>query len=168
MRSTRRDALKALGVTLAVVTVGGVETLARADARQANLRRRTDRPFADLKGAQFASSTVKSVGAVEDGSIPVTLVDAQGHSFVVEVLRHDPSSPPSVARAGSLAVYMKVGRGQRVTREEHGLATMALAAELARREALGAPVPSLASLTERAAFRTTRSAAAPPPPLRTA
>ena len=157
MRSTRRDALKALGVTLAVATVGGVETLARAAAEPQVPARHSPTPeapspFADLEGARFAQCTVTRVGPVEEGSIPVTFVDSQGESFIVDVLRHDPVSP-GVARAGSLAVYMKVGRTRRPTREPHGLAAMALAVELAGREAAGEPVPGLLTLSERAALR---------------
>jgi len=158
MRSTRRDALKALGVTLAVATVGGVETLARAATEPPLPRRKAppaneaDPPFADLKGARFAGCTVTNVAPVEQGTVPVTFVDSHGKSFVVDVLRHDPASP-GVARAGSLAVFMKVGRTRRPTREEHGLAAMALAVELAGREAAGAAVPSLLTLSERAALR---------------
>lgn len=159
MRSTRRDALKAFGVTLAVATVGGVETLARAAAAEPQVPARktapandAEHPFADLTGVQFAQCTVKEVGRVEEGTVPVTFADSQGKSFIVDVLRHDPGSP-GVARAGSLAVYMKVGRTRRPTREEHGLAAMALAAELAGRESAGAPVPRLLTLNERAALR---------------
>jgi hypothetical protein len=109
-------------------------------------------PLGDLEGAEFATCTVTSVGAIEHGAIPVTLRDANGQAFTVDVLRHDASSP-GVARGGSLAVYMKVGRRQQPTREEHGLAAMALAAELGRREAAGAAPPALLTLKERAAAR---------------
>jgi hypothetical protein len=156
MRSTRRDAVKALGITVAAVTLGGVERLAQAAVPVPTRRRKPDQLFNDLEGVRFGSCAVKNVGAVVDGSIGVTLVDAQGQSFLVEVLRDDPSAP-GLAQAGSLAVYMKVGRSQKATCEEHGLATLALAAELGRREAAGAPVPRLHTLTERAAFRGARS-----------
>ncbi len=58
-----------------------------------------------------------------------------------------------MARGGSLAVYMKVGTSRRATNEQHGLAAMALAAELGRREGAGCPVPAVLTLRERAAAR---------------
>jgi hypothetical protein len=160
MRSTRRSTLKALGVTAGAVALGSFETLARA-ASSAHTQARGDAdprgdaagPWADLKGAVFATATVTDVGPIEHGSIPVTFVDSQGQSFVVDVLRHD-AARPGVARAGTLSVYMRVGKGQRATHEAHGLTAMAFAAELARREERGAPVPSLLTLTERAPVRT--------------
>jgi hypothetical protein len=165
MKSTRRDALKALGITVAVATFGSLEAWIRnalaENAAPGNANREPQRGsapadqgyFADLEGRPFATCTLKVVGDVEHGTVPVQFVDGQGQSFTVDVLRHDPSSP-GVARAGSLGVYMKVGRGQRATREDHGLAAMALAAELARRELEGRRVPTLLTLSERAAVRT--------------
>jgi hypothetical protein len=164
MTSSRRDALKALGVTVAVATLGGAGVLANAaapersraaaGARKAAIKAAALRPgsFAGLEGAQLASCTVVEVGAIEHGSVPVTFVDTNGANFTVDVLRHDAQSP-GVSQAGSLAVFMRGGHGQTATHEEHGLAAMALAGELARRETAGAVVPSLLTLQERAVVR---------------
>ena len=98
--------------------------------------------------------TKAPAAAVELGQPRGDLTAAERASFTVDVLRHDPASP-GVARAGSLAVYMKVGHGRQVTHEAHGLAAMALASTLAQREAAGAPVPALLTLEERAEVRMT-------------
>ena len=168
MRSSRRDALRALGVAAATATVTGLAPLARAAASRAHAptgkrTRKTPKPqrsaapgdyLADLRGACFAGCTVTDVAAIEHGCVAVTFKDPERASFTVDVLRHDPASP-GVARAGSLAVYMKVGHGRQVTHEAHGLAAMALASTLAQREAAGAPVPALLTLEERAEVRMT-------------
>jgi hypothetical protein len=160
MKSTRRDALKALGVSVGVVALGSVETLARASTRTSPTSRdgRASRDedtalFDGLPGMRFSTCEVTAVGDLEHGTIPIAFVDPQGQTFVVDVLRHDPALP-GVARAGSLGVYIKVGRGQRATDEAHGLAAMALARELAFRQENGARVPALLTLTERAPVRT--------------
>ena len=77
------------------------------------------------------------------------LADADGRTFTVEVMRFDPRVP-GVARAGSLAVYVSNGGGGAIaTDEEHGLGAMALAAEIAKREAAGMHVPELATMSDR-------------------
>ena len=167
MRASRREGLRAIGVTAVVIAVTTRAGLRGASPSSANTTppkkspsRRPDLPpvradgaLAELDGARFAGCLVHDVGAVKDGSIPVTFSDTAGEFFVVDVLRHDPATP-GVARAGSLAVYMNTGSlGHVRTREEHGLAAMALAAELVRRERAGASVPVLVNLTERAAIR---------------
>lgn len=108
--------------------------------------------LAELDGARFAGCLVHDVGVVKHGSVAITFSDAAGEFFVVDILRHDPATP-GVAQAGSLAVYMRIDGQGKPTREEHGLAAMSLAAELARREAAGLPAPSLRTLNERAADR---------------
>jgi hypothetical protein len=147
-----------LGGGLATLARGAVQPLARHRTTElspiAKSARSATSLLQDLRGARFGSCTVTDVAAVEHGSIPVTLIDSQGGSFAVDILRHD-SASPGIARAGSLAVYLKVGQGQQATREEHGLAAMSLAAHLERREAAGAPAPSLLTLHERAAVRAT-------------
>jgi len=162
MRATRRDALTAIGVTAAVTATAGIG-LKRGDPRKQRLTKtsaatREPRWMSELDGARFAGCLVHEVGPVKHGSVPVTFTDATGEFFVVDVLRHDPATP-GVARAGSLAVFMNVGAradaGDRPTIEEHGLAAMALATELSRREEAGAKVPALRTLSERAAIRST-------------
>jgi hypothetical protein len=84
-----------------------------------------------------------------DGVLPIVIADRHGTEFEVEVMRFD-AATPGVARAGSLAVYVNNGGdGDTATYEEHGLAAMALAAEIARREARGDAVAKLRSLRER-------------------
>jgi hypothetical protein len=158
MRSTRRDALKAIGVTATVAGLVSIPALAQAVAapkRQASKGKPKPaeaRWMADLDGRRFAGCLVHEVSAVKHGSVGVTLSDSAGAFFVVDILRHD-AATPGVARAGSLAVYMKIdGQGQ-PTKEEHGLAAMALAAELRRRTAEGLAAPALFTLSERAVDR---------------
>jgi hypothetical protein len=158
MRSTRRDALKAIGLT---ATAAGLVTVPALSAKAGNsLKRpapkRKDTKgtawLAELDGARFAGCLVHDVGALQDGSVAITFSDTAGQFFVVDILRHDPAKP-GVAHAGSLGVYMRIEGEARPTREEHGLAAMALALELGRREALGLPAPRLSTLNERAAVR---------------
>jgi hypothetical protein len=144
----RRDVLKTLGVLASVATVGTLR-MRTADAHGAT-------GFVSLgvaPGMKLASSTVLLVGDVEVGTIPITLVDPDGRSFQLDVLRDDARSP-AVARGGSLAVYVtNSGNGTLTTPEAHGLAAMALAAHLARREANGSPPPALLTLEGRAEQR---------------
>jgi hypothetical protein len=106
--------------------------------------------FDDLPGTKVGRCTVVRVDPVLAGAIPVTLAAADGTEFKVDVLRHD-GETPGVAQGGSLAVFMhNGGSGGKATVEEHGLGAMALAGWLERREALGRPVPVLATLRQRA------------------
>ncbi len=156
MRSTRRDALKAIGVT---ATVAGLVTVPALNAK-AGAPKRAQKPqpqgesswLAHLDGARFAGCLVHGVSPVEHGGVAVTMSDRGGDFFVVDILRHDPAAP-GVAHAGSLAVYMRIDGEARPTREEHGLAAMALALELGRREAAGLSAPTLLTLSERASVR---------------
>jgi hypothetical protein len=159
MRSTRRDALKAIGVTATVAGLVSVPVLKakaatspkRRDSKRAPIAR-TPTWLAELDGARFAGCLVHDVGVVKHGSVAITFSDAAGEFFVVDILRHDPETP-GVAQAGSLAVYMRIDGQGKPTREEHGLAAMSLAAELSRREAAGLPAPALRTLNERAVDR---------------
>ncbi|HEY6463948.1 MAG TPA: hypothetical protein VIY73_27450 [Polyangiaceae bacterium] len=100
-------------------------------------------------GAVFGACSVTGVTAKDDGAVAVALADGSGRSFELELLGHDPHTP-GVARGGSLAVYLNnQGRGVTATVEEHGLAAMALAAHLTRREADGVELPALPTLTDR-------------------
>jgi hypothetical protein len=158
MTTTRREALRAIGVTATVAGLVQVPALT-AKAAVAPKRARTKqaktaapRWLGDLDGARFAGCLVHAVGPVANGSVAVTLSDRSGEFFVVEVLRHD-AATPGVARGGSSAVFMKIDGEARATREEHGLAAMALATELGRREESGLAVPALLTLRQRAAVR---------------
>jgi hypothetical protein len=153
MRVTRREAFLGLGTIGAAVAAGGVVAGANAPtadevARMSRARssgRSTDIPA----GTRVHESTLVRVLDERDGTLPIVLADRHGTEFEVEVMRFD-ASAPGVARAGSLAVYMNNGgNGDIATHEEHGLAAMALAAEIARREANGDAVAKLVSLRER-------------------
>jgi hypothetical protein len=99
--------------------------------------------------ARFGACEVVSLENTKDGAVSVRLADSAGQPFEVELLGYD-SRTPGVARAGSLGVYLNnKGRGSTATIEEHGLAAMALASHLARRQVLGAKLPVLPTLAER-------------------
>jgi hypothetical protein len=99
--------------------------------------------------ARFGACEVLSLENTQDGAVSVRLADSAGQPFEVELLGYD-SRTPGVARAGSLGVYLNnKGRGSTATIEEHGLAAMALASHLARRQVLGAKLPVLPTLAER-------------------
>jgi hypothetical protein len=101
-------------------------------------------------GMKVGRCSVVSVGPIVAGALPVVLKAPDGSVFAVDVLKHDRFSP-GVSRAGSLAVYLNNGGSGRTSSvEEHGLAAMALAKWLARRESLGRQVPLLLTLRERA------------------
>ena len=107
-------------------------------------------------GAKFGTCTVIGVARMEDGAIGVSLSGTDGRRFELEILGHD-ARTPGVARAGSLSVYVNNrGRGDTRTEEEHGLAAMALAAHLARRETAGESLPALPTLAERSRRRAHR------------
>ncbi len=147
MRVTRREAFLGLGTAGAAVVVGGA--LAGAvDTTDAHVVRGLY-STAIPAGTRLHESTLVSVSDERDGTVPIVLADRHGTEFEVEVMRFD-AATPGVARAGSLAVYMNNGGdGDTATHEDHGLAAMALAAEIARREAGGAKVATLVSLAER-------------------
>ncbi len=99
--------------------------------------------------AVFGSCKVIDIGHDAQGAVSVGLQGSDGRRFVLEVLGNDPLTP-GVASAGRLAVYVNNhGTGDTATDEEHGLAAMALAAHLTRREAAGAELPVLPTLSER-------------------
>jgi len=101
--------------------------------------------------ARFGTCEVLGVESTPDRGVGVRLADSAGQPFEVLLLGHDRRTP-GVARAGSLSVYMKnKGDGATATVEEHGLAAMALARHLARREAAGTKLPALPTLTQRLA-----------------
>jgi hypothetical protein len=96
---------------------------------------------------------------VDQGALPFELEDPSGRRFVVEVHRRD-TSVSGIRPAGSLDVFLRNGgTGTTPTDETHGLAAMALASMLAKREAEGRPIPELATIVE-------RWSSDPPPPFR--
>ena len=145
MATTRRDILLGGAVLTSLAALNLVRVSEAAAA--------TDRARLQLQlrpGMRIGPCTLSRVLPVENGALPVELLDPSGRSFVVEVHRWEASAPPGIARAGSLAVYLRNG-GTGVTRtnEAHGLGAMALASLLEARERAGKPVPRLASIVER-------------------
>jgi hypothetical protein len=144
MHHNRRDVLKGLGLAVtAVVAFGGVKLTRLATGGEVR------HALAIAPGTVFGTCTLVRVDKQVRGAVPMLLATANGQTFGVEVMRFDPRMP-GVARAGSLAVYVSNGGGGATrTDEEHGLAAMALAAEIARREARGMDVPALSTMRER-------------------
>jgi hypothetical protein len=146
MSLSRRNLLVSLGVAASAVTalgVSGARLLGGGNVAGA---------LALRPGTRFGSCTLLRVDARAGGAVPMLLAGVDGRTFRVEVMRFDPDvrSPAAVARAGSLAVYLSNGGGgSTATDEEHGLGAMALADEIARREAAGMRVPALATMSER-------------------
>ncbi|HEY8040976.1 MAG TPA: twin-arginine translocation signal domain-containing protein [Polyangiaceae bacterium] len=106
-------------------------------------------PLGVLPGATFASCRVLTVDRSDDGAVRVRLADAGGAPFELQLFAHD-AKTPGVARAGSLAVYVtNQGGGTAATREEHGLAAIALARHLESRERAGARLPKVRALSAR-------------------
>lgn len=152
MRWTRRELLGAMAGALATAgLLGAVDAQAAERARRGEARGSS--AFPELaSGTRLGPCTLVRVLPVERGGVPVVLRDPRGHDFVVEVHRHEPQAP-GIARAGSLAVYLRNGGdGATRTDETHGLGAMALASRLDARERAGGRVPRLASIVERWAF----------------
>jgi len=145
----RRKFLGTVGATAAVLAAA--RTLAGMGGGQGGARTTTE-PLAVagvLPRARFGACEVVSLESMKDGAVSVRFADSAGRPFEVELLGYDPRTP-GVARAGSLGVYLNnKGRGSTATIEEHGLAAMALARHLARRQASGARLPALPTLAER-------------------
>jgi hypothetical protein len=148
MAATRREVLLAIGAAAA-----GAFALREATPRKP--RRSRSRSTSEVAtalpaGMTIGTCTLTSVDPICDGAVPMSLVDSRGRAFQVEVMRFD-AAAPGVARAGSLAVYLRNGGdGAKASDEEHGLAAMTIAAEIARRERDGAKVPRLCSVRDRA------------------
>jgi hypothetical protein len=101
-------------------------------------------------GAVIERWTVEAVHPERMGAVPVLLCDGDGDRFQVDVLRRDDDGPRPIAATGSMALFLaNRGDGERATREEQGLAVMALARALAEREARGARPPALLTFRER-------------------
>ncbi len=158
MKSTRRDALRALLVTAGVATVGSfasfvsLPSTASTPSTPSGGSGDAHGYLEGVEGSSFAGCTVTEIGEIEHGTIPLTFVDAAGETFMVDLLRRD-DAVPGVANAGSVALYMRIGPDPQDTTEAHGLAVMALARRLGEREAAGLAVPSLLTLRERATVR---------------
>lgn len=150
----RRKFLGGVGAAAAGVAVTQLETApaARGASSAVDAAETLANPLAGAgvhAGAKFGTCTVIGVACMEDGAIGVSLSGTDGRRFELEILGHD-ARTPGVARAGSLSVYVNNrGRGDTRTEEEHGLAAMALAAHLARRETAGETLPALPTLAER-------------------
>lgn len=119
-----------------------------ARATEASSRRSSFEP-----GQAVGPCRLVRVLPVEQGALPFELENPSGHRFIVEVHRRIPEADAGVRGirpAGSLDVFLRNGgTGTTPTNETHGLAAMALASHLARREAEGRPVPELSTIAER-------------------
>lgn len=145
MDCTRREIL--LGASL-LSSALACELVSAPEARAAAAAT-TGRSLELQPGLRLGPCTIARVLPVENGALPVELVDPAGRRFVVEVHRFD-ARAQGIARAGSLAVYLRNGgTGATRTDETHGLGAMALASLLEAREKAGMPVPRLASIVER-------------------
>lgn len=144
----RREVLGAIGAAVATGLVGR-----RAEGAAGVVGAPTLPILTDLApGTALGPCRLARVMPIERGGVPVVLVDPRGREVVVEVHRHDDraAAPSPLARAGSLAVYLRNGGdGATRTDESHGLGAMALAQRLVARERAGARVPKLASILER-------------------
>ncbi|MGZ5968464.1 MAG: hypothetical protein ACXWP4_12410, partial [Polyangiales bacterium] len=110
--------------------------------------------LADLTGQKLGPYTVRAVGEIDRGGIPVILATAKGEDFRVDVLRTDPFGRAGIGVASAFSVYLRNGGdGRTATDEECGLGAMALAKELARRNRKGEKPPAqLLTMSERAAL----------------
>jgi hypothetical protein len=143
MATTRREILLG-GAALTSLAAANLVRVSEANAA-------TDPGRLQLRaGIRVGPCTISRVLPVENGALPVELVDPSGRPFLAEVHRWDANAPPGIARAGSLAVYLRNGgTGTTRTNEAHGLGAMALASLLEAREMAGKPMPRLASIVER-------------------
>lgn len=156
MTATRREVLLAIGAAASFALARRAEAAPALPKRAAAKAAKAPVPAAQramatelAPGSTYGTCTLVEVGAACEGAIPIRLSDNAGRAFEVEVMRFDPAAP-GIARAGSMAVYLRNGgNGSKASEEEHGLAAMAIAAEIARREAAGARAPVLASVRER-------------------
>lgn len=104
-------------------------------------------------GSQLGRWTVVALHPIRNGALPVTLSDASGETFQVDVLRRDIASDGvnGIATTQGLSVFLlNGGDGSVSTHEEWGLGAMSLAAALRERE-LEAQTPALLTWRERAA-----------------
>ena len=104
-------------------------------------------------GTQLDRWTVVAVHPVRNGALPITLADAAGEQFQVDVLRRDGSADGvnGIATTDTLSVFLlNGGNGSVSTHEEWGLGAMSLASALRQREG-EAQSPALLTWRERAA-----------------
>ena len=154
VRMTRRTALTmaAAGAALAASSARSVQaampTPTRPDTRDAE-------PALDLiaplqPGSSIGAWKVKAVTAVRAGALTVSLVDSAGRAFAVDLCARDdmPGAPVSPARTARFDLFVaNGGDGAMPTREEHGLAAMALA-EVVRTNEQRMAIPGV--MTQRA------------------
>jgi hypothetical protein len=144
MLSTRRELLWAVVGSIAGGYLVYVSDAAAATAGPGDMRWRRGVAVGPCKLVRVLSVDVAR------GCMPVVLVDPRGRELVVEVHRFDARAQRPLARAGSLAVYLRNGGdGATPSDETHGLGAMALAAMLEAHERAGGALPRLASIGER-------------------
>ncbi len=167
---SRRQVLKSIGVAgAASAVVSGGVAAARTTKRANRTARAATKPAAlvaqnapaldaatralfapILAHGRVGDCVVVAVHAVKMGAIPVVLATADGAHFQVDVLRRDEAGANGVRTAGSLTIALhNGGAGNDRTHEAQGLGAMALLDALAAREAEGAALPALLTLSER-------------------
>ena len=108
--------------------------------------------FGGLRGGtRLGPYVVEAVHGLLLGAIPVVLRGADQERFQLDVLRRGTTS--GVGNSAGLSVFLvNKGNGSQRSVNDHGLAAVALAALLAKREAAGAEAPAaLLTLEQRAA-----------------
>jgi hypothetical protein len=135
----------------------GAAASSTAVAAETRTPHRAPKPGADVTaffgpirpGARFGECRVAELYPVHLGAIAVVL-EHQGSSFQVDVLKRDDAGPTPVGATPSLALFIaNRGHGERRTDEARGLAVMALADALAERETHAKAPAGLLSLRER-------------------
>jgi hypothetical protein len=138
---SRRDFLQGSSAVAAAAALVSTPSIAKAAGAPARSSFEPDQPLGPCR--------LVRVLPIDQGALPFELEDPSGHRFVVEVHRRD-TSVSGIRPAGSLDVFLRNGgSGTTPTDETHGLAAMALASLLAKREAEGRPIPELATIVER-------------------
>lgn len=153
MSIDRRRFLRTAGIALGVGMAPKVASAAKSKGGRGGSKRRSvggtagaGQPLFD--GLELGSWTILDV-VPHLGAIAV-LLDSEAGPFQLDVVKKDDRGPEGVANTRSLAIFvLNRGRGRLATSEDQGLAARALAVELDAREAAGAEVPALLTLTER-------------------
>lgn len=79
-------------------------------------------------GSTIRGCTLVKVGALTHGAVGLSLTDASGRPFGIEICARDASSPRSPAETDRFQLYVvNEGDGSLPTVEEHGLAAMTIA-----------------------------------------
>jgi hypothetical protein len=137
LRLTRRHALwlAATGAALASSNLARAAIPALQPARKEGARPSADDPAWGLiaplrEGSMLGPWRVVAMTPVRAGAITVVVANAQGQNYAIDICQRDDSSsaPVPPARTAHYDIFVvNEGSGNTPTREEHGLAAMALA-----------------------------------------